>query len=121
MIWTKRIGLILLIIFLGTIIDYIVHQLNHNFTEEFSYFTHKIVFGTLWTFLAYLVFRKFIKTPFWLIFAMSGVTSILLQTFYFIQEHELTWVTVFFLFVHFICFLFPGYYIIRKYKDIFLT
>lgn len=118
-IWLKRIGLILLIIFLGTIIDYFVHQLSENFTEQFSYFTHKIAFGTLWAFIAYLVFRKFIKTPFWLAFTMSGVTSVLLQFFYFINEHELTWVTVFFLFVHFLVFLLPGYYICKKYTNLF--
>ena len=120
MIWLKRIGLILIIIFLGTIIDYFIHQLSEYFIVPFSYFTHKIVFGTLWSFVAYLIFRKFIHSPFALASAMSAVTSVLLQTFYFIYEHEMTWVTTLFIFIHFLCFLIPGYFISKKYKYIFL-
>lgn len=120
MIWIKRIGFILLIIFLGTIIDFIVHHTSSYFTEPFSYFTHKIAFGTFWAFLAYLVSRKFIRTPFWLAVAMSATTSVLLQFYYFILEHDPLWVTVFFMFVHFGCFLLPGYFICKKYKDTFI-
>lgn len=120
MIWIKRIGLILLIIFLGTIIDFIVHHASSYFTEPFYYFTHKIAFGALWSFVAYLIFRKFIKTSFWLAVVMSAVTSILLQFYYFILEHDPLWVTILFMFVHFFCFLIPGYYICKKYKNLFI-
>ncbi len=121
MIWIKRIGLILIIIFLGTIIDFIVHHTSSYFTEPFYYYTHKIAFGALWSFVAFLVFRKWIKTPLSLAITMSATTSILLQFFYFINEHELTWVTVLFIFIHFLCFLIPGYFICKKYKSIFIS
>lgn len=120
MIWLKRIWLILLIIFLGTVIDFIVHHTSVYFSEPSSYFTHKIAFGILWSFVTYVVFKKFIKTPFQLAFYMSAVTSILLQSYYFILEHDPLWMTVFFMFVHFLAFLLPGYYICKKYRSIFL-
>ena len=124
MIWIKRIGLILLMIFFGTIIDFCIHQLSELFSVPFSYFTHKIIFGTLWAFVTYLAFyffgKKLIHAPFWLVFAMSAVTSVLLQTFYFINEHELGSVVIFFLFVHLLCFLIPGYHIVNKYGNLFI-
>lgn len=120
MIWLKRILLILLIISLGTVIDYFTHQLDPRFSVEWSYFPHKIFYGMLWAFVGYLVFKKFLKTPFWLAFTISATPAILLQAMYFIQMHLLVWVTFLFMALHFLMFLLPGFYICRKYKSIFL-
>ncbi len=120
MIWIKRIGLIFIIICLGTVADFVVHHLKASFAEPTTYFTHKILFGTFWSLVAYLIFKKFTKTPFSLAFAMSATTSILLQFYYFILEHDPLSKTVFFMFVHFFCFLIPGYYIVKKYRELFL-
>ena len=119
MIWLKRIGLILVVILVGTAIDFGVHSISAYLYEPPSYFTHKIAFGAFWAFVAYLIGRKFLKTPFSLAFAISGVTSVLLQFYYFWLEHDPLGKTVFFLFVHFFCFLIPGYFIIKKYKHLF--
>lgn len=123
MIWLKRIGLIFLIIFLGTILDYIVHNLNVALTEEFSYFTHKIFFGTFWGFVGYLVYyfflRRQIQTPFALALLISAVPAVLLQFYYYFLEHDPLWKTVFFLFVHFFAFLFAGYFVIKKNLSLF--
>ena len=123
MIWAKRIGLILLIIVLGTVIDYVVHQLDPAFSVPSSYFPHKIFYGTLWGFVGYLVFGtwfKLLKTPFWVAFTIAAVPAVLLQTMYFIQGHQQLWVVFFFLVAHFFMFLLPGYFICKKYVSVFL-
>lgn len=120
MIWIKRIGLILLIICLGTVIDYVVHQTDPRFSVPSTYFPHKIFYGTLWAFVGYLVFKKYLRSPFQLAFIMSAVPAVLLQVMYFIQGHLLVWVTILFLFLHFFMFLLPGFYVCKKYKNIFM-
>ncbi len=120
MIWLKRISLILLIISLGTVIDYFTHQLDPKFSVPDSYFPHKIFYGTLWAFVGYLVFKKFIKTPFWLAFVISAAPAVLLQAMYIVQMHLLLRVSFLFMVLHFLMFLLPGFYICRKYRAIFL-
>ncbi len=51
---------------------------------------------------------------------MSATTSILLQTYYFILEHDPFGKTFFFMFVHFFAFLIPGYFILKKYWSLFI-
>ena len=120
MVWIKRIGLILLIICLGTVIDYFTHQASPYFSVPATYFSHKIFYGTLWGLVGYIIFRRLIKTHFWLAFTISAGPSVLLQVMYFIQRHLLPWVTILFLFLHFLMFLLPGYFICKRYKSIFL-
>ena len=119
-IWLKRIGLILLVICLGTIIDFAVHHLSPYFSVPAVYFPHKIFYGTIWATVGYLVFKKKIKTDFWLAFVISATPAVLLQTMYFIQGHQAIWVVFLFLVLHFFMFLLPAYFICKKYKHIFL-
>ena len=121
MIWLKRIALILLTISLGTVIDYAVHQTSPYFSVEFSYFPHKILYGTLWGFVGYLVFKKYLTTPLKAAIAISLVPAVLLQTMYYIQGHLLTWVVIVFLILHFLMFLLPGYFICKKYRSLFIV
>jgi hypothetical protein len=121
MIWLKRIGLLLIIICIGTGLDYIVHNLRVSFGEPTEYFTHKIIFGTFWALVAYIVFRKWARTPFKVAFAMAATTSVLLQTYYFLLEHDPFGKTFFFMFVHFFAFLIPGYYIVKKWRSLFIA
>jgi len=120
MVWLKRIGLILLIVSLGTVIDYLVHQVSPYFSVPASYFPHKIFYGVLWSFVGYVVFKRLLKTPFQVAFTISAVPAVLLQVMYFLEKHQLTWVTILFLFLHFLMFLLPAYFICRKYKEVFL-
>ena len=117
--WLKIIVLILLIISLGTVIDYIVHQMDPRFSVPDSYFPHKIFYGTLWAFLGYAVFRKYLKTPLRVALVISATPAVLLQTMYFIQGHQLAWVVLFFLVLHFLMFLLPGFFICKKFKKEF--
>ena len=121
MIWLKRIALILLTISLGTVIDYAVHQTSPYFSVEFSYFPHKILYCTLWGFVGYLVFKKYLTTPLKAAIAISLVPAVLLQTMYYIQGHLLTWVVIVFLILHFLMFLLPSYFICKKYKSLFVV
>ena len=121
MIWIQRILLILAIISLGTAIDYVVHEADARFSVPASYFPHKIFYGTLWGFVGYAFFRKLIKTDLQLAFIIAAVPAVALQTMYFIQKHQLGWVVLFFLFLHFLMFLLPGYFIAKKFKEVFIT
>ncbi len=120
MVWLKRIALIVLIICLGTIIDYFVHQMDPRFSVPATYFPHKIFYGSLWAFVGYFVFKKYLTTPLLLAFTMAAVPAILLQTMYYIQKHQLGWVVLFFLLLHFLMFIIPGFFVCRRFKDIFI-
>lgn len=120
MIWIKRISFILLIICLGTVIDYIVHQTSPYFSVPLDYFPHKIFYGTIWGFVGYLVFKKYLKTPFMVAFVISATPAVLLQTMYFIQKHQQLWVVLLFLFLHFFMFFVPGYFICKKYENLLI-
>ena len=119
MIWLKRTGLILLIIGLGTIIDYIVHHLDPRFSVPDAYFSHKIFYGTLWAFAGFLFFRKYLKTPLQRAIVISATPAALLQTMYLFQGHQLVWVVFLFLILHFFMFLLPAWYICRKFDGVF--
>ncbi len=120
MIWVKRLGFILLIICLGTIVDYVVHQMNPYFSVPLDYFSHKIFYGTIWGFVGYLVFRKYLKTSLAVAFTIAATPAVLLQTMYLIQEHQLPWVVFLFLFLHFFMFFLPAYFICKKYTILFI-
>ena len=118
--WLQRILLILAIISLGTVIDFVVHETDPRFSVPDDYFPHKIFYGTLWAFIGFLVFRKFIKTHFGLAIVLSLTPAVTLQFMYFIQHHLLLWVTILFLILHFLMFLLPAYFIVKKYKGVFI-
>ena len=113
-------ALVLLTISLGTILDFLAHTLDVRFSVADSYFTHKIFYGTLWGFVGYMLFRKYLTTPSRIAFAISAVPSVLLQTMYYIQGHLLTWVVILFLILHFLMFFFPALYLARRYKWVFV-
>lgn len=124
--WFKKtdlvlvLALILFAISLGTILDYLAHLLDPRFSVPDSYFPHKIFYGTLWGFVGYLVFKKFLTTPFRIAFAVSAVPAVLLQVMYYIQGHLLTWVVFLFLALHFLMFFFPMLYLAKKYRKVFV-
>lgn len=124
--WLKKtdlvlvLALILLAISLGTILDFWAHELDIRFSVADSYFTHKIFYGTLWGFVGYLVFRKYLTTPFRIAFAISAVPAALLQIMYYIQGHLLTWVVILFLILHFFMFFLPALYLAKRYRWVFV-
>jgi len=115
----KIILIIFVAIFLGTIIDYIVHQFDPSFSVPFSYFPHKIFYGTLWAVVAFFVVRRFTKKWLELAFISSFAPALILQTIYFIQMHLALDVVLLFLILHFFMFLAPMIPLFKKYQSLF--
>ncbi|HEY4715091.1 MAG TPA: hypothetical protein VIH31_01130 [Candidatus Paceibacterota bacterium] len=116
----KIILIIFIAIFLGTVIDYIVHQTDPSFSVPFSYFPHKIFYGTLWAAVAFFVARLFTKKWLELAFICSFAPALILQTIYFIQMHLAPDVVLLFLILHFFMFLAPMIPLFKKYQNLFV-
>jgi len=116
----KIILIIFVAIFLGTIIDYIVHQTDPRFSVAFWYFPHKIFYGTLWATVAFFVARKFTKKWLELAFICSFAPALILQTMYFTQMHLALNVVLLFLVLHFFMFLAPMIPLFKKYQNLFV-
>ena len=116
----KIILIIFIAIFLGTVIDYIVHQTDPSFSVPFSYFPHKIFYGTLWAAVAFFVARLFTKKWLELAFISAFVPAVALQTIYFIQMHLALDVVLLFLVLHFFMFLAPMIFLFKKYRNLFV-
>jgi len=112
----KQLLLIILVICLGTVIDFIVHQSNIRFDVPFEYFPNKIIFGSIWAFVFLKIFSGWagVKKPAALAILVSLGTAVVLQTKYFLQGYDLFFVGLF-MFLHFIMFLIPAYFIFKKF------
>ena len=111
--------LILIAIFIGTVLDYFVHQMSSRFSVPSSYFTHKVFYGTLWASLSFFVGRRFISKN-WLdlAFISAFITAVLLQVVYYVQGHLATDVVILFVVLHFFMFLIPMIFLFKKYKNL---
>jgi len=114
----KQLGFILLIVLLGTIIDYAVHSSSQRFFVLLEYYPNKIIFGTFWGFVSFKILRRWIKTPMALAVSMCAFVSIVLQTKYFLQGYAVDFV-ILFMFLHFGMFILPAVPIFRKFWPVF--
>jgi hypothetical protein len=112
-------GLIILVIFLGTIIDFVAHQTSPRFWVPWEYYPNKILFGSLWGFLAILIAKRYTQNPKYLAFWMSLFVAVILQTKYFLQGYDRFFVFNFMI-LHFLMFLAPGIWIFKKYEKVLL-
>ena len=114
----KQIGLIAIIISIGTIIDWFFHNLKPEYFVPTEYFTNKIIFGTLIGFVVFVVFKRYFKfkTPIAYAIGVSLIVAISLQTRYFLQGYSLEFVFEFMIY-HFLMFLLPSIFIFRKYQS----
>ena len=110
--------IILLAIFVGTIIDYIIHGLSPRFSVPASYFQHKLFYGTLWAILAFFIARRFTKNWLDLSFIASFASAAVLQTIYFLRLHLAVDVVLLFLILHFFMFLAPMALLFWRYKNL---
>jgi len=115
--YIKRIGLVFLIVFIATFIDWLAHSSSPAFYVPFEYFYNKVVFAFLWGFAA-LWFSKKVTNLTWKAFIFSGLIAFVLQTKYFFQGYDLYFVFLF-MFLHFAMFLAPAIIIFNKYPEIF--
>lgn len=113
----KRLGLVLIIVAIATILDYIAHSTSPAFYVPFEYFRNKVIFATIWGFVTLLVIQKMRSV--WLkALIFAGVDAVLLQIKYFIQGYDLFFVFLF-LFLHFIMLFVPAIVIIKRYPRVF--
>lgn len=110
----KNLFLIFLIIFaiiiLFAFVDYLFHSLSEEYTVPPRYFPNKIMYGTIYGFIIFLLVRKqshFIKS-----FLFSLIVDVSLQTRYFLEGYPLDFVFLF-LILHFMI-LFPISWIFFK-------
>jgi len=89
-----------IIVLIFTCIDFAVHTLSTSFAVESYYFTNKIIYGTILTFLV-LVFVYNYKDSIPKAVFVASIVSVLLQTNYFLLGYPIEFVA-FFLVVHFI-------------------
>lgn len=101
-----RFIIVLAVILVFGAFDYYAHSLSDEYSVPSRYFRNKIIFGTLYGFVTYLLVRKqslFRRT---LIFSLT--VSILLQIRYFLEGYPLDFVELF-LGIHFGILLFVSY------------
>lgn len=112
-----RLFIVIGIVITATIIDYFTHLINSEFYVQNEYFRNKIIFATLWGYLATFLFYK-LKTPFMKAILFSGVIAVLLQVKYFLQGYDLFFV-ILFLFLHFFMFFLPSWMVFLKLQKYF--
>lgn len=88
---------ILIVIIIFAFIDYLFHMLKEEYAVPSRYFRNKIIYGAIIGWIIYYFVRK--KKPFVKSLIFSGVVSVLLQTRYFLEGYDLSFV-ILFLFIH---------------------
>jgi len=112
----KKIFYIFLIIVFGTFIDFLVHQSYPPFHVPFEYFPNKIIFGTFWGVVFTLIAEKLSFSWKKKSIFVPLMVAIVLQTKYFFQGYDLSFVVIF-LFLHFFMFLPASFIIFKKYLN----
>jgi len=103
---------ILGIILIFTGVDYLAHLISPDYSVPSYYFKNKIIFGTIYGFIAYLFIKN--QAPMKKALIFSATISILLQLrYYFIEHYSLEFVLEF-LVIHF-AILLPLSYLAFKY------
>ena len=113
----RQLCLLALVIVIGTIFDWFAHQVRPEFWVPTEYFRHKIIFGTVIGFIAFSVLRPFVRSDFWLAVGVAATVSVLLQTKYFLQGYDLTFVFLF-MGIHFIVFALPALFVFRRWRHV---
>ncbi len=117
-IFLKQLGIFAAVIFLGTLLDAIAHSMSPEFHVPFYYFRNKVIYGTLWAFIGFRLFRHYLKTPFQQALGVSAFVAVILQTKYYLEGYDLFFI-FFFMGIHFIVFFVPAYFAFKKYPQIF--
>ncbi|MEK6886320.1 MAG: hypothetical protein AABW88_00660 [Nanoarchaeota archaeon] len=74
-------------------VDYLIHGLSPEYSVPSRYFTNKLLYGTLYAFVSYLILKN---KRFWTrVIGISAITGILLQVRYFIEGYSVEFVLEF--------------------------
>jgi hypothetical protein len=116
----KQFGLLLAMMLVGTLIDFAVHSTRQAWYVEFAYFPAKIIFGTVWGYIAFRLLRRTLGTGSvrGLALGVPALIALFLQTKYFYQGRDLGFV-FFFMFAHYLMFLPPAFFIFSRYRQTF--
>lgn len=113
----KVLALMILIVLGATGIDWLAHQINPEYAVSSEYFSNKIIYATLWGLLGLLALRNLHNVTRKAIL-ISLFISVVLQTKYYLQGYDLSFV-IEFIFVHFLAFLLPMTVIFRNFPELF--
>ena len=109
---------VLVIILIFTFIDFLIHLLKEEYSVPGYYFRNKIIFGTIWGFIVYLLIKGFKISLFIKSLIFSAATSIVLQFRYYLEGYPKDFVFLF-LGIHFVILVlvsYIGFKLIEKFK-----
>lgn len=89
------------IILIFSFFDYLIHLLKETFAVPGYYFRNKIIFGTIWGFIVYLLIRTLKISMFVKSLIFSAAISIVLQFRYYLEGYPKDFVFLF-LEIHFV-------------------
>lgn len=113
----KVLALMILIVLSATGIDWLSHQISPEYAVSSEYFSNKIIFATFWGLLALLALRNLHNVTKKAVL-ISLFISVILQTKYYLQGYDLSFV-IEFIFIHFLAFLLPMLVIFRNFPELF--
>lgn len=114
--WARVFGLILFIILVFAFFDYLAHLLSEEYAVPSYYFKNKIIYGTLWGMVVYLMTFNWKAKLGLRSFVFSFLVALILQVRYAYEGYPLNFV-VEFLFIHF-AILWVVSYLIFKFSKI---
>lgn len=108
-----------LVIGLGTIIDWAVHSSHQSLYVEPEYYTGKLIFGTIWALVGLWLLKNVVhmQNPKHLAIGVPAFVALFLQTKYFYQGRDNFFVFLF-LFLHFLMFLPFSFWVFKKFPGI---
>lgn len=87
------------IVLIFTAVDFLIHSLSSEYSVPDTYFRNKIIVATVYACILYYLFRK--KSILTKALAISGITSVFLQTGYYLKGYPLDFVFLF-MGIHFV-------------------
>jgi hypothetical protein len=118
----KQAGLLLVMMAVGTLVDWIVHSSREAWYVEPSYYSGKIIFGVIWGLFSLYVLRRVlaVNSSRYMALGVPALIALFLQTKYFYQGRALSFVFIF-LFLHFLMFLPASLVIFSRWRGVFLS
>lgn len=113
----KILALMILIMLSATGIDWLTHQISPEYSVPADYFRNKIIYATIWGLLGLIAMpteNNMTRKAAWI----SFMIAVVLQTRYFLQGYDFSFV-VLFIFVHFFAFFIPMAIVFRNFPELF--
>lgn len=118
----KQIGLIAIICFIGVILEWSFHDLFNNFSIKPDYVPFAIIFGPIWAFIVYKIFRKYFKKYLTFAVVVSFNEAFLLdsslQAKHYFEGFD-PMITMLFMVLHFLMYMAPAYMIFKHFRSTF--